>query len=63
MSGQLHVPTALLSGKNHGTNCWWGWVDPRAGIIMPVLGIEPQILGRPGRSHPIALVSWYAVDK
>ena len=25
VSGQLHVPTALLSGKNHGTNCWWGW--------------------------------------
>jgi hypothetical protein len=32
VGGQLHAPTALLSGKRPGTHCIGGWVGPRAGL-------------------------------
>ena len=32
MSGQLHTPAALPSGKNHGTDSIGGLVSARAGL-------------------------------
>jgi hypothetical protein len=32
VSGQLHVPAALLRGKAIGTHWTGGWVGPRAGV-------------------------------
>jgi hypothetical protein len=62
VSGQRHAPAALQPrGKDHGTHCTGGWVDPRARlhteaggrIFSPLLGIEPRSPGRPARSQTL----------
>jgi hypothetical protein len=56
VSGQRHVPAALYPrGKDTGTHCTGGWVDPRAGLDTEIRGrilsllpwIEPPSLGCP----------------
>jgi len=45
--------------RTPGTHCTGGWVGPRAGldteargeILLPLLGIKPQLPGRPAYSQ------------
>jgi hypothetical protein len=61
VSGQLHVPAALLLGKEPPCTHWIrDWVDPRAGLndvekrkFITLPGLELRILGRPARSQSL----------
>jgi hypothetical protein len=58
MSGQLHALAALPPGKELGTHCIGGWVDPRAGLddvekgkFLTILGLELRPLSHPAHSQ------------
>jgi hypothetical protein len=52
--------------RTSSTHCTGGWVGPRAGldteargkILSPLLGIEPQLHGRPARSQTLYWLSY-----
>jgi hypothetical protein len=60
VSGQLHLPAALLRGKEPPDAHWiGGWVDPSAGLddvkrrFLTLLGLELRTLGRPVLSQSL----------
>jgi hypothetical protein len=63
VSGQIHVPAALLPGNGErapGTHWIGGWVDPRAGMddverrkFLTLPGLELRPIGLPARNQSL----------